>query len=220
MRKIKFNVNDDLDFQVVEAFKILRTNIGFCGSDIKVIAFTSCTPNEGKSTVSFRNALYFAEAGKKVLYIDADIRNSVFVSEYQVSEMTDGLTHYLSGQRSVEEIVYDTNKENFHMIFTGAVAPNPSELLGGQKFNNLIKWARERYDYVFVDCPPLGSVIDAAIISQYCDGSIFVIESNRISYHFAQKVKGQLEKSGCRILGVILNKVNISKNGYYGKYGK
>lgn len=220
MKKVQFNINDKLDFQAAEAFKILRTNIGFCGNNIKVISFTSCASDEGKSSVSFRNALSFAEAGKKVLFIDADIRNSVFVHRYQVSETTYGLTHYLSGQKTMDEIVYDTNKENFHMIFTGAVAPNPTELLGGEMFRDLLKWARENYEYVFIDCPPLGSVIDAAIIAQYCDGAILVIESNAISYHFAQKVKGQLEKSGCHILGAILNKVDISKRGYYGKYGK
>jgi capsular exopolysaccharide synthesis family protein len=100
------------------------------------------------------------------------------------------------------------------------VPPNPSELLGGEKFTDLIKKLSEEYDYVIIDTPPLGSVIDSAVIAKVCNGMILVIEANNISYKFAQKVKQQLEMTGCPILGAVLNKVDISEKGYGKYYGK
>lgn len=217
--KINFEKLKKLDFRSNEAYKTLRTNISFCGDDIKVVAFTSSTPNEGKSVVSLRVAEAFGEDDKKVLFIDADIRKSVLVSRYGADAEVKGLSHYLAGKAKMEEIICETSIENVDMIFTGPVAPNPSELLGNKKFASLIEKAREEYDYVFIDCPPVGSVIDAAIVAKQCDGIIIVIESDNVSYKMVQKVRNQLEKSGCRILGAVLNKVEVGGKGYgYGKY--
>ena len=217
--KISFDKLKKLDFRSNEAYKTLRTNISFCGDDVRVIAFTSSTPNEGKSVVSLRIAEAFGEDEKKVLFIDADIRKSVLLSRYGADQESKGLTHYLAGKSNLDEVIYETSIRNVDMIFTGPVAPNPSELLGNSKFAKLIETAREKYDYVILDCPPIGSVIDAAVIAKQCDGVIIVVESNNISYKMVQKVKAQLEKSGCRILGAVLNKVEIGGKGYgYGKY--
>lgn len=218
MSKINFGKLDVLEFRSNEAYKSLRTNIQFCGSDVKVISLTSCTPNEGKSEVSFNLASSFAESGKKVIFIDGDMRKSVLIGKYKVDQAVDGLSHYLSGLKELEEVLYETNIENLSIIFTGPVPPNPAELLGNQRFGNMINELREVYDYIVIDTPPLGSVIDSAIIAQNCDGVILVIEANAISYKFAQRVKSQLEKSNCRILGTVLNKVEIGEKGYYSKY--
>ena len=104
------------------------------------------------------------------------------------------------------------------VIFAGPSTPNPAELLGNAKFEEMLCGAREHYDYVLIDSPPLGSVIDAAIIARNVDGAVIVVESGVISYKMVQKVKGQLEKSGCRILGAVLNKVNQESKGYYSGY--
>lgn len=218
MQTIVFRKNEKLDFKANEAFKTLRTNILFCGSDIKVIALTSSTPNEGKTSTSLQLAKSFAEAGKKTLMIDADIRKSVIVGRYKISGEVAGLTHYLTGQREMEEILYGTNEDNLDTIFAGPVSPNPSELLGGARFGELVETARGNYDYIIIDAPPLGSVIDAALIAKHADGALMVIESGAISYHLAQRVKEQLEKSECRILGVVLNKIDLDGNSYYGNY--
>ena len=108
------------------------------------------------------------------------------------------------------------------MIYSGPFPPNPAELLGGKNFRSLLNALRKVYDYVIVDTPPLGSVIDSAIVAEICDGSIMVIESGVVSYRFAQEVKSQLEKSNCPLLGVVLNKVDMQKQAYgkYGKYGQ
>ena len=207
-----------LDYSGAEAYKSLRTNLQFCGEDKKVIAITSCTHNEGKSSVTMNLAVSLAEAGKKVLLIDADLRKSVLVGRTKVKESIKGLTHYLSKQAALIEVICATNVKNMHSVYAGPGPPNPAELLGGKYFRELLSSLRKVYDYILVDTPPLGSVIDSAIIAEECDGSIMVIETGVISYRFAQDVKSQLEKSNCPILGVVLNKVDMSKQGYYGKY--
>ena len=113
--------------------------------------------------------------------------------------------------------------ENLHVIFAGTVAPNPAELLEEAAFGRLLEEARAEYDYIIVDTPPVGTVIDGAIVGKQCDGVAIVAESGAVSYRALQKVKEQMERSGCRILGVVLNKVNVNKgsyyNTYYNKYG-
>lgn len=217
--KINFEKKKELDFKTNEAYKTLRTNIRFSGEDVHVIALTSSLPNEGKSEVSFHLANSLAEDGKKVLYMDADIRKSVTIVRYGVDVETKGLTHYLSGQCEIGDVVYDTDIDNFSIIFTGQAAPNPSELLGNERFKRLVSALREQYDYVIIDCPPLGSVIDAAVVAKECDGAIIVVETDNASYKIVQRVQKQLEQSGCKLLGAVLNKVDMGGKGY-GYYGK
>lgn len=210
-----------LDFASSEAYKTLRTNILFCGKEVKTICITSCLPNEGKTVVSFRLAKTIAESGKKVLFIDADLRKSVIISRLKIEKAAYGLSQYLSGMNELEEVINKSNVENVDIIFTGPIPPNPSEMLGSDTFKELLKSQREIYDYIIIDTPPLGIVIDSANVAQACDGTIMVIESNNISYKLAQKVLSQLEKGKCRVLGAVLNKVEVSRKGYYGKaYGK
>lgn len=208
----------ELDYRTNESYKTLRTNIQFCGDDVKVLTFTSCTPNEGKSSVSFNLAVSFAEVGKKVILIDADLRKSVLIGRYKVGKVENGLSHYLSGQTDLDNVVCNTNFDNLDIIFAGSYCPNPSELLEHSRFSELISKLRAEYDYVIIDTPPLGSVIDSAIVAKISDGTVLVIETNEISYRFAQKVKEQLQKSGCRILGAVMNKVVMDNKGYYGRY--
>ncbi len=218
-QQIRFENKKELDFKTNEAYKRVRTNITFSGEDIQVVAVTSSVPNEGKSEVSFRMAESFAEDGKKVLYIDADIRKSVTIARYGVDRETKGLSHYLSGQvKNLDEIIYETDIQNFSVIFTGAKAPNPAELLGRPRLAKMIETLREQFDMIVIDCPPLGSVIDAVLVAKNCDGTVLVVESDAISYKVVQNVKKQLDQSECKILGVILNKVQTGGKGYYGYY--
>lgn len=217
--KVNFEKIKKLDFKTNEAYKTLRTNISFSGEDIQVIAFTSSVQSEGKSTVSWNLAKSFAEDDKKVLYIDADIRKSVTVDCYGVDSETKGLSHYLTKQCDLEDVIYETNVQNFSIVFAGQIAPNPSELLGNSRFKKMIAYAREKFDYVIIDCPSLGSVIDAAVVAKECDGAIMVIETDHVSYKIHQRVSKQLEQTGCKILGAVLNKVEMGGRGY-GYYGK
>lgn len=206
------------DYFYEEAIKTLRTNIQFTGKNVKTIMFTSCFPNEGKSDVTFQLCQEIGNMGKRVLLIDADIRKSAYVSLYRIKQKVNGLSQYLSGQLAKEFLIYQTNFLNVDIIFAGPMAPNPSELLEEEAFRELLAEVRGYYDYIIIDTPPVGSVIDAAIIAKESDGAVLVIESERVSYKVAQKSMEQLEKTGCKILGAVLNKVNIEKNKYYGKY--
>ena len=218
MISINLNRIETLPTTVSEAYKQLRNNIFFSGDDIKCIAVTSCLPNEGKSDVSFQLCRTMAEAGNRVLYLDADIRNSVISARVAPDKKVNGLSHYLAGREDINNIICQTNIKNLYMIFAGMGVPNPSELLGNKRFEAMIASLKKLFDYIIIDCPPLGAVIDAAVIAQKADASIMVIESNKISYKMEQRVKEQLEKSGSKILGVVMNKVDTSSKGYYGKY--
>lgn len=203
------------DYYYEEAMKTLRTNIQFSGKNNKVILITSSHSGEGKSDISFNLAVNLGKAGKKVLLIDADIRKSVYKTQYSIKEETLGLSQYLSGQvEKIDEIVYKTNYENLYMILSGPYAPSPTEMLGDEQFGQLLKAARQVFEYVLIDTPPLGMVVDAAVIGQYCDGAVLVVESGSTSYHVCRKVKDQLEKSGCKILGAIINKVDYESRRY------
>ena len=211
--------NDDLSFRTREAYKTLRSNIEFSGKNIRTITVTSCTPNEGKSEVSFELSRSFAQNQNHVLMIDADLRKSAMREHIRSGKVRYGLSNYLVGQCSMEDAICRTDEEGFDIMLAGPATPTPSELLNSDTFTELLKKAKEQYDYVIVDSPPLGSVIDSAIIGKKCDGTILVLSSGTISYRFAQTVQNQLVKAGCRVLGCVLNKVDMNgKKGYYGKY--
>ena len=193
MQKIELK-RKETEAEITEAYKRLRANIEFKGEQIKVIAVTSCAPHEGKSTVSFELASTFAQAGKRVLFVDGDLRQSELLQRHQKGKIRFGLVHYLIGKYSMDEVVCETDSKNLFMIFACPVPPNPTELLGNQRFADMLVKAREKYDVVIVDTPPLGSVIDAAVVAGKCDGAILVIADGEVRYPLAQTIKEQLEK--------------------------
>lgn len=214
------NIEKD-DYSYNEAINTLRTNIQFCGSNIRNVMLTSSLPSEGKSDISFALAHSMAQIGKKVLLVDADIRKSVLISRYNPDRTVSGLSQYLSGQKKLNEVIYDVaGAENMSVIFAGPYSPNPAALLEEELFEKIFTEMGGSYDYIIVDTPPMANLIDGAIVARHCDGAIIVIESGAISYRLEQRVKEQLEMSGCRILGAVLNKMDVSRGGYYGKYGR
>lgn len=216
--ELKREMADDYNYN--ESVKTLRTNLQFCGSNVKRIMFTSAMPDEGKSDVSFATAESLAQIGKEVLFIDADIRKSILTSRYQLQEEVYGLSQYLSGQKTLEDVLYNTNIDNLDVIFAGPYSPNPAELLEEDLFAGLMEYVPTLYDYIIIDTPPMAALIDGAIVARHCDGAVMVIESGSISYRMEQKVKEQLDKSGCRILGAVLNKVELSSGPYYKRYSR
>lgn len=211
----------DLYTQVEEYCNSIRTNIQFSGQDIRVIAITSVQPGEGKSTTSSNLAISFANAGFKTILIDADTRNSVLSGTFKATGKVNGLTGYLSGNAYLSEAICETNVPNLSIIPAGKTAPNPTTLLQNSNFTSMIDSLKEYYDYIIIDTPPIGLVIDAAIIAQKCDGTIIVTEAGAIKRKFVQKAKEQMEQSGAAFLGIILNKVDSQLDSYgaYGNYG-
>ena len=226
METVKFGNVREQGYTMKESLRALKTNIQFCGDDIKTILITSAVPNEGKSTVAMDLARSLTESGKRVLLIDSDMRKSVFVGRLQAQSSSGeeicGLSHYLSGQRRLEDVLYGTEIPRLFMIFAGPSVPNPTEILEKKYFAELLKFGKEHFNYILIDCAPLGATIDAAVVAKYCDGAILVISQGMASSRLILSVKKQLEASGVKILGAILNKVRLKKNnyesGYYGGY--
>ncbi len=226
MKTIELNWGDPNNYFVREAFNTLRTNILFSGKSVKTILITSCMAHEGKTTVSFEMARSLAESNKKVLLIDADLRKSVTVSRYTKERGINGLSQILSGQVGLDQSVYRTQLAGMDVIFAGPFPPNPAELVGSPTFKELLDCVRDAYDFIIIDAPPLGLVIDAAVMASVCDGAVIVINQGTVKYRVAQEVKAQLTKSGCRILGVVLNQtqrkrrgIRGSRDSYYSRYG-
>lgn len=217
---LTMNDAGEKNFYYKEAVKTLRTNIQFTGKEIKAILFTSCYPNEGKTDIVFQLAVEMGKAGRKTVIVDADIRKSGFIKRYNTSREVPGLSEYLSGQAEKKDIICSTGYDNADIILAGPIAPNPSELLEQGIFGDLIRGLREEYDYVLLDTPPVGSVIDAVIAARSCDGAVLVMESGLVSHKAALKTLKQLKKSGCSILGTVLNKTDIKRDRYYFSYYK
>ena len=204
-----------------EYYNSIRTNIQFSGRDLKVITLTSAQSGEGKSTTSVNLAISFARAGFRTLLIDADTRNSVMSGTFKSKERYQGLTSFLSGNAELSDVICDTNIDNLMIIPAGQVPPNPTSLIQNDNFKSMIETVRGLYDYVIIDTPPLGLVIDAAILAHHSDASLLVVKAGADKRRTVTKLTEQLEQSGSVFLGVILNKydIHLDKYGSYGSYG-
>lgn len=204
-----------------EYYNSIRTNIQFSGRDLKVITLTSAQSGEGKSTTSVNLAISFARAGFRTLLIDADTRNSVMSGTFKSNERYQGLTSFLSGNAELSDVICDTSIDNLMILPAGQVPPNPTSLIQNDNFKSMIETVRGLYDYVIIDTPPLGLVIDAAILAHHSDASLLVVKAGADKRRTVTKLKEQLEQSGSVFLGVILNKydIHLDKYGSYGSYG-
>ena len=205
MKTVEIRFDGEDNYFIREAFNTLRTNVLFCGADVKKIVITSTGENEGKTTVSLGIAKSLAEANRRVLLIDADLRKSVAVGRYTELAGVTGLSQLISGQASLADSVYHTQIAGLDVIFAGPFPPNPTELVGSETFRQLLEAVGPHYDYIILDAPPLGMVVDAAVIAGFCDGAILVLHQGKTKYRMAQGVVAQIEKSGCRVLGAVLN---------------
>lgn len=208
--------NEELEYGAVEAIKTLRTNIMY-SEDVKAIMLTSTMPSEGKSTVSLELARSFAALGKNTVLMDCDMRKSYLVRRLGIQEKIQGVSEYLSKQSM--KIVYRTSDPNLSIIFSGSYPPNPSELLSGIRFESLMETLRDAYDYIIVDTPPMGDLVDGAIISRQVDGTLLVVRNDFVKTKAVKKVKQQIEQNGGRVLGVALNRIKKNQKGAY-PYGK
>ena len=218
MNTVELKNIKEQNYTLKESLRVLRTNIQFCGDDIRTIMFTSTMPDEGKSTLTFELARSIAAAGKSVVIIDTDMRKSVAVGRYRARTLNGagiyGLSHYLSGQIKLDEVLYATNVQNLFIVFAGRTVPNPTEILEKKYFEDMLVKSRETFDYVLIDCAPLGAAIDAAIVAKHCDGAILVTAQGEVPARAVINAKEQLDASGVHILGVVLNKVKMEKSHY------
>lgn len=202
-----------------DVYRRIRTNIVFSGVENKVICFTGCEAGEGKSLVTFALAKTFAENGSRVLLIDADLRNSYLYEQFGVSHEATGLAHFLSGLSVLEDCIYSTNIEGVCLIPAGAVCPNSTELLGKRQMKQLIASVRKVFDYVLIDTPPLGLLVDAAIVASQSDASILIVDASHNRRRTVSMVQKQLIEMNPNFLGIILNKVEDTSHRYGKRYG-
>ena len=203
-----------------EAYRVIRTGIQFAqaGKELQTIALTSCTPNEGKSTTIANLAVVLTQAGKSVLLIDCDMRNPTVHKNFNLSNKV-GLSSCISMGTAVADAVQATGIEGLDALTAGVIPPNPSELLGSERMQNILQRAKEEYDYVLIDTPPVLPVTDSLVLGRMVDGLILVIDSGEVKVEMAREVKNQLVHAGANILGVVLNKVRSEHHGYgYGYY--
>ena len=220
MEGINLIAHNDLKNPATEAYRVIRTSIQFAqaGKELQTIALTSCTPNEGKSTTIANLAVVLTQAGKSVLLIDCDMRNPTVHKNFNLSNKV-GLSSCISMGTALSDAVQKTSIEGLYALTGGVIPPNPSELLGSEQMKNVLQRAKEQYDYVLIDTPPVMPVTDALIVSRFVDGMILVIASAEIKVEMARDVKNQLVNAGANILGVVLNKVRSEHHGYgYGYY--
>lgn len=216
---LKVNVQG-VSGSVLDSLQTLRTSILY-SNDTNVVAFTSTTPGEGKSVLSFHTAVSFASLEKKTLFIDCDMRKS-HIRKYFISQPSDrltGLSEYLTKQST--QLIYKTDFPNLDVIPCGKCPPDPSAVLSSEGFAKVIGKARKDYDMVIIDTPPVTVAGDACIVGRCADGVVFVVKDNHVKSLEAKHSIELLERSECRILGIVSNMVPKTNSSfyYYGNYG-
>lgn len=215
----KLVTNENPKSIVSEQFRTVRTNINFSMPDkeLKTLLFTSSSPGEGKSTSAANVAIVFAQEGKKVLLVDADMRKPTMHYTFHTTNTT-GLSNLLTKQWMLEEVTKVTKIEGLHLITSGPIPPNPAELIGSNSMGTLIEELIAQYDIVIFDAPPLLSVADAQILSNKCDGTILVINAGTTEKDSVVKAKESLVSAKANILGTLMNNFKLEKDHYYYQY--
>jgi capsular exopolysaccharide synthesis family protein len=225
MATIKILGFPPLSYAGTEAINTLCTNLTFSGDGIKRIMVTSCHASEGKSTISMNIMRTMARLGKKVVLVDADLRRSMITKDYKLQFPSPdclGLTHLLAGMAREEEVLYATDIPGASIVPVMKTVSSSLSLLNSNKMEKLLELLAQYFDYVIVDAPPIGALIDAAQIARYCDGTLLVVSYNTVRKQELIDAKQQLEATGCPILGTVINQAEfdayINRKYYYKSY--
>ena len=223
-------VSESAPFEYVEAYNAFRTNFNFvtvAGKNRKVVV-TSTLRDEGKSSLAINLSISLAQAGSKVLLIDADMRNpSVHRYMRLKKDPNAGLSNLLSGEVKVDDCML-TTEYGVDVIAGGSIPPNPAELIGSDAMKNLLDVAAEHYDYIICDAPPVGVITDAAALSPLCDGVLYVVRQKFANRNQIMTAIKSLQTVKAKILGIILTQYEIPRKpskyhhssvDYYGYYG-
>lgn len=207
---------------VAEQFRTIRTNIEYSmvDGDLKTIIITSSTPFEGKSMISANIAAVFASQGKKVLFVDADMRKPTVHRTFGISNKKGLTTWLLNKEKNLEDCLVYIEEAQLNVLTSGPKPPNPAELLNSNKMSQLIKEVREKFDLVIFDLPPLVGITDAQIMATKTDGVIFVTRKDVADRKYVKKAIELLDNVGANIIGVVFNGVEAEKTGYYSSYYK
>lgn len=199
-----------------EAYRSLRFNIEFTNFDheVKTIVITSANRGEGKTTTALNLAVAYAQIGKKVVLLDADLRKPSIHIAFG-GDSSRGLTSFLTGKSTINEIIHETYVENLSIIIAGAIPSNPSELLASKQMNTLLEQLKSSYDLIIIDTPPVLMLTDAKVMASKCDGVLLVVEYGKVKRKEGKKVKDELMLAKARLLGVVMNKINSQDTDDY-----
>lgn len=206
---------------LAEQYRTLRTNLMALspGQPLKIFVVTSSVPNEGKSVTSLNLAAMFAEeVDKRVVVVDADMRKPTLHKLLGIDNQR-GLADYLGGGTMLEMVVQRTYLPNLWILPSGRIPPNPSELLGGKRMDDLLARLRRDYDYVLIDTPPVVSTTDAGVLSPRVDGTVLVVRMERTPREVARHAVELLRKARANLVGSVLTGVEGAQDAYYYPYG-
>ena len=216
----------ETDYRWAEAMNTLCTNLSYSGKDMKTILITSRYEDEGKSLISMNLLRTLAGLRKKVVMLDADLRrsciNRTFRLQYETTQ-NNGLAQYLAGLCSMDDILYETDIPNAYMIPVGRTVANPLNLLNAREMPELMARLKEEFDYIIVDTPPAGIVIDAVDIAKHCDGALIIVSYMRGKCRDIAEVRDMIRRTGCKVLGTVMNNVefnSLSNKHYYYSSGR
>ena len=226
MKTVALKNMPEMSYAGNEAINTLCTNLTFSGENVKKILLTSCRASEGKTFLSLNIVRTLAKLDKTVVMVDCDLRKSVIARKHMVlseDSSPKGLTHYLAGMVSIEDIVYQVvDMPNLYMVPCGRNVSNSLPLVSSPRLGELLDALAEQMDYVILDAPPVGMLIDAAKIATNCDGTLLVVNYNAVRKQELVDAQEQLEQSGCPILGTVINQADfgdyMSRKYYYSKY--
>ena len=204
---------------IAEAYRDLRTSLDFSSLDsaLKVILVTSSGPAEGKSTTVANLGVVIGHAGHKVLLVDADLRRPTLDKHFGFNNQF-GLTNALFDDSNLAMYVRSTPIDKLKVLTSGPLPPNPSELLGSQRMRQLLTQLRDEYDTIILDSPPVGTISDALVLSGLSDGVVLVVHAGGLPRELVQRCKVRLDNAKARILGVVLNKVDLEREKQYYYY--
>ncbi|TEB13919.1 Tyrosine-protein kinase YwqD [Pelotomaculum sp. FP] len=204
---------------IAEAFRTLRTNISFSSSNglNRTILVTSPGPEDGKSTVTSNLGVVITQAKSHVLIIDCDLRKPVMHKYFDLDNRV-GLTNLLVQDLALDEAVNATGVEGLHVITSGPIPPNPSELLGSAKMAEILARVSAEYDMVLLDAPPVIAVTDAVLLAPMVDSVLLVLKSGSSRIEMARAARDQLQKANAKSIGVVLNEARMHGDGYYRYY--
>lgn len=205
---------------ISEQYRTIRTNIQFALVDreLKTLMITSAGPEEGKSTTAANLAVVFAQQGKKVLLVDADLRKPTVHYTFSLLNTT-GLTSVITKQFTFDEAVEEGGIENLYILSSGPIPPNPAEMLSSKAMDEFLEGAGESFDLIIFDTPPILAVTDAQVLANKCDGTILVVSSEKTERDMALKSKEMLSSAKGKFLGVVLNNKKQKESHYYYYYG-
>ena len=207
---------------VSEAYRTIRTNVQFSAvnKELKTIVISSATANEGKSAIISNLGVVMSQAGQKGIIMDCNFRNPTQHKIFQLPN--NGLSNCIAMPQSVLEFIQHTDIAGLDVLTSGPVAPNPSEILSSKRMNEVLEVLSKEYDYVLIDTPPILPFTDAAVMASKVDGVILLTAWGSIKPEIAIDAKNRLVQAGANIIGVILNKVEVTNGygyGYYHYYG-